>query len=277
VTVHTALPAALTAAVDAVLGPAGIAHVAAGDGAPLRAAEVAAADPSAVAFMAFRSLDVSEAVEATAPAGLALLAPVATWAGITRDDEPGCDGAPGTDDPADHRGTVLRLVARDTVAAARIAGDLRAAGRRALVVAGEHEYGRQLDGQLALAALDRVTDPAGADLVVLCGLAGEPEIARAAATGLPVLAFDGVQGAALGADVALALPFAPGPRDGTEEARRAAELVVAALGGGATSRATVLPALRALGPFDEHGDPIDPPVWLWRAGPDWALTPERPL
>jgi hypothetical protein len=32
-----------------------------------------------------------------------------------------------------------------------------------------------------------------------------------------------------------------------------------------------------LGPFDEHGDLIDPPVRLWRAGADWALTPDRPL
>jgi hypothetical protein len=35
--------------------------------------------------------------------------------------------------------------------------------------------------------------------------------------------------------------------------------------------------MRALGRFDEHGDPIDPPVWLWRAGPGWALAPERAL
>jgi hypothetical protein len=34
---------------------------------------------------------------------------------------------------------------------------------------------------------------------------------------------------------------------------------------------------RSLGPFDAHGDPVDPPVWLWRADVGWRLTPERPL
>jgi hypothetical protein len=39
----------------------------------------------------------------------------------------------------------------------------------------------------------------------------------------------------------------------------------------------VLAAMRAAGPFDEHGDLVDPPVWLWRAGADWALAADRPL
>ena len=67
-----------------------------------------------------RSREVAETVEATAPAGLPLIAPMATWAGVTRDDEPGCE-----DDPADHRGTVFRLLARDTVVAERIATDVK--------------------------------------------------------------------------------------------------------------------------------------------------------
>jgi hypothetical protein len=50
---------------------------------------------------------------------------------VTRDDEPGCE------DAVRHRGTVLRLVARDTVVAARIAAGVHAAGQRALVVAGD--------------------------------------------------------------------------------------------------------------------------------------------
>ena len=87
----------------------------------------------------------------TAPARVPLLAPMATWAGVTHDDEPGCD------DPARHEGTVLRLVARGTVVTARVAADVRAAGRTALVVAGDHDYGRQLDGSAAVggAAADR--------------------------------------------------------------------------------------------------------------------------
>jgi len=47
--------------------------------------------------------------------------------------------------------------------AKRIAGDLRAAGQRALLIAGDHDYGRQLDGHLRLAGLPRAE---GADLVV---------------------------------------------------------------------------------------------------------------
>jgi hypothetical protein len=274
-TVHSALPAELSAAVDAVLRAAGVEHVAHGRRPnPMPAAEAAAADPDAIALLGpYRSRAVADALEATAPAGLALLAPVATWAGVTRDDEPGCDS-----EPARHRGTVLRMIARDTVVAARLAADVRAAGQRALVVAGEHEYGAQLDGQLRLAELPRARDAADADLVVLCGLAGELEVTRAAAAGLPVIAFDGVQDGRNLPDLRLALPFAPGQdMAGSDAARRAAELIVDALGGGAGDRATVLAAMRVRGPFDEHGDPVDPPVWLWRPAADWTLEPDRSL
>ncbi len=275
--VHSTLPHALTAAVGAALGE--IAHVAHGDADSMRAAEAAAGDADAIALLGpFRSREVAEVVEATAPAGLPLLAPVATWAGVTRDDEPGCD-----DDPARHRGTVLRMLARDTEVAARevaarLAADVRAAGQRALVVAGEHEYGVQLDGQLRLVGLPRADDAATADLVVLCGLADGPEVPRAAGAGLPVVAFDGVQGGAPVSGLQLALPFAPGDdHAGTTAASRAAALVAEALRGGASDRASLLTALRALGPFDEHGDPVGPPVWLWRAAEDWTLEPERAL
>src|SRR3954453_22515799 len=181
--VHSTLPDSLTAVVDEGLRGAGVEHRAHGPGAPMRAAGTAAADAAAGALIGpLRSADVAEVVEATAPAGLPLLAPVATWAGVTRDDEPGCD------DAADHRGTVLRLVARDTEVAARIAADVCASGRRALVVAGEHDYGAQLDGQLRVAGLPRADGPDDADLVVLCGLAGAPEAERAAALApLPVV------------------------------------------------------------------------------------------
>lgn len=280
--VHSALPDGLTAVVDDVLRGAGVSHRAHGAGAPMRAASTAAADADAVALIGpFRSADVAEAVEATAPAGLPLLAPTATWAGVTRDDEPGCD------DAARHRGTVLRMVARDTEVAARMAADVRASGRRALVVAGEHDYGVQLDGQLRMAGLPRAKAASDADVVVLCGLEGAPEVGRAAALApLPVVGFDGIQGADLGAsrEVRIALPVAPAAdvRPGellffVEPARRAAELVAGALREGARDRAALLAAMRAAGPFDEHGDPIDPPVWLWRADEAWALEPDRAI
>src|SRR5205085_4750222 len=117
------------------------AHVAHDGAPPVEAAAAASRDDDALALLGpYRSADVAEAVEATAPAGLALLAPTATWAGVTRDDEPGCG------DAARGRGTVLRLLARDTVVAGRVAALVRDAGWRALVCAGEHDYGAQLDG-----------------------------------------------------------------------------------------------------------------------------------
>jgi hypothetical protein len=283
VTVHSALPARLTAAVAEVLGAAGARHVAHGDGEAVAAATAAAGDQSALAVIGpYRSRDVAEAVEATAPAGLPMLAPVATWAGVTRDDEPGCE-----DDPARHRGTVLRLVARDTVVATRIAAALHSEGKRAVVVAGDHEYGRQLDGQLTLAGLPRAAAHGEADLVVLAGLADGPEVRQAARLApMPVIAFDGIQGAELDEEqeVRLALPTAPAasvaPDDlfaGVESARRAAELVASALAAGVRDRTAMLAELRRRGPFDDHGDPLDPPVWLWRVRAGWQLQSERPL
>jgi len=273
VRVHSVLPEALTAAVDAAL--AGVEHVPHSDADPMRAAELAASDPEALALIGpFRSRAVAEAIEATAPVGLPLLAPVATWAGVTRGDEPGAQ-----DHPARHRGTLLRMVARDTAVAGRLAEDVRAAEQHAFVVAGDHEYGAQLDGQLDHVGLPRVDVPADADLVVLCGLAGKPEVALAAGLGLPVIAFSGVEGEPAGiADLSLVLPFAPDQdRSGTTAAARAAALISEAVAGGARDRTALLSAIRLAGPFDEHGDLVDPPVWLYRAAADWSLTPDRPL
>jgi hypothetical protein len=281
VNVHSILPDALTRAADAELRAAGVEHVAHGTVDPLNSAAVAAGDSQAVAVLGpYRSAAVAEAVQTTAPAGLSLLAPVATWAGVTRDDEPGCEI------PAKHRGTVLRLLARDTEVARRLANHVSATGRRALVIAGAHDYGRQLDGQLRLAGLPRAERGDDADLIVLAGLVGRPEIAAAADTApLPIIAFDGVQGAPLGdRDIGLALPYAPVdgvPTSdllaGVRQARHAAELVTRALAEGAADRQTVLATVRRLGKFDTHGDPPEPPVWLWRADQAWNLQADRPL
>lgn len=246
--IHTILPARLTDVVESVLRETGLTHVAHGDRDPVSAAEAIVADPEVRAIIGpFRSSAVAEVVEVTAPKGLPLLAPVATWAGVTRSDEPGCE-----DDPARHLGTVFRLVARDTVVAERIAARVRDNGHRAFVVSGDHEYGAQIDGQLELARLPRAASAADADVVVLAGLRGEPEAdtARTLAP-LPIVAFDGIQGESFpGQQVELALVYAPGPL-GVAEVTRAAELV---------ATTTDLDELRRLGPFDVHGDPIDPPV-----------------
>ena len=270
----------LAAEVDVLLAGAGIAHVAHGDAEPVSAGVAAVTDPDALAFLGpVRSRAVAKTVEATAPAGLPLIAPLATWAGVTRSDEPGCE-----DDPADHRGTVFRLLARDTEVAARIAEEVTRKGTLAYVVVGEHEYGEQLDGQLRLVGLPRSSDPSDADLVVLCGLDGEPEIEHARSLDpLPVIAFDGVQGSDLGdhRDVLVALPFAPSPElspddlfSGLGYARDAAQLVIDA---DASDRSSLLHALRSHGGFDEHGDSTKPDVWLWRRHANWKLTAERPL
>jgi hypothetical protein len=238
-TVHSILPPLLTGAVDEVLRAAGVTHVAHGDSEPVAAAAEAVDQGARAVIGPFRSRDVAEALEVTAPAGVPLLAPVATWVGVTRDDEPGCD------DHADHRGTVLRLVARDTIVAQRIVE--RLGDRPARVIAGDHEYGLQLDGQLRMAGVQRGDD---AEVIVLAGLVGEPEIQRARDLApLPIIAFDGIQGEVFpDQEVELAIVYAPGPT-GVAEARRAAEMVVAT---------TDLAELKR--DFDEFGDPLDPRV-----------------
>ena len=138
-----------------------------GDADPTRAALAAASDAQAQAVIGpCRSRDVAEAVEVTAPVGLPMIAPIATWVGVTRDDEPGCEH-----EHADHRGTVLRLVARDSVVAGRIAQRIRDRKQQA-IIAGNHEYGEQLERQLADAGLPRASRVEDADVIVLAGLAG---------------------------------------------------------------------------------------------------------
>ncbi|HEY0521631.1 MAG TPA: hypothetical protein VGC84_19225 [Ilumatobacteraceae bacterium] len=253
-TVHSILPPLLTATVDRVLIDAAMRHVAHGDANPVQAAAAAATDPQArVVIGPCRSRDVAEALEVTAPAGLAMIAPIATWAGVTRDDEPGCE-----DHPARGSGTVFRLVARDSVVAQRIATRVRDAGHRAVVIAGDHEYGVQLDAQLAMSGLPRVS-AADADVIVLAGLAGHEEIARARSLApLPIIAFDGVQPERFPRQqVLLTRVYAvTNEAVGTPEARRAAELAVAALVQGGNTSET----LRELGGFDDHGDLLDPDV-----------------
>src|SRR4051794_915802 len=71
--VHSVLPTALTTAADEVLRAAGVDHVVHEGTPPVEAAVAAARDAEALALIGpFRSSDVAEAAEATAPAGLPL-------------------------------------------------------------------------------------------------------------------------------------------------------------------------------------------------------------
>jgi hypothetical protein len=153
--VHSILPPLLTGAVDEVLRGA------------------------RAVIRPFRSRDVAEALEVTAEAGVPLLAPVTTWVGVTRDDEPGCD------DHADHRRTALRLVTRDTVVAQRIAA--RLGDRPARVIAGEPEIQRARDlAPLPIIAFDGIQPKPFPDqdveiaLVYAPGPVGVAEARRAA-------------------------------------------------------------------------------------------------
>jgi hypothetical protein len=253
VAVHSILPPTLTTVVDEVLVAAGIAHVAHGDADPVGSATAAAGDPHAQVIIGpLGSRDVAEAIEASAAARLPMIAPVATWVGITRDDEPGSE-----DDPARHQGTIFRLVARDSVVAQRITDRIRDSKQHAFVIAGDHDYGRQLDAQLVRSGLPRVSDPTDADIVVLAGLAGNTEITRARALApLPIIAFDGIQPEAFpDQPVVIALVNAQNDDSfGAPETRRAAELAAAAIERGGDT----LQSLRELGPFDDHGDLFDP-------------------
>jgi hypothetical protein len=80
VVVHSLPPPKLTAEVDALLVAQRIRHAGHGIGDPLASGVAAAGDDDAVALIGpYRSRDVAETVEATAPAGLPLIAPMATW------------------------------------------------------------------------------------------------------------------------------------------------------------------------------------------------------
>jgi ABC-type branched-subunit amino acid transport system substrate-binding protein len=244
--------------VESELREAHVTHVAHGDHDPVAAALSAVNDPQAgVVIGPFRSRDVAEVVEITAPARLAVIAPVATWVGVTRNDEPGSEV-----DPADHRGTVFRLVARDSVVAQYVADHVRARGEKAILVAGKHEYGDQVARQLRRASLPEAATPEDADVIVLAGLARSREIKTARSLApLPIIAFDGIGAERFPDQTALmAIPFAPdeGGVFAAAEVRRAAQLAIAALRAGGD----VVGRLRQLGPFDDHGDLLQAAVRL---------------
>jgi hypothetical protein len=237
--------------------------------------EEAAADADCVAFIGpFRSWRAALAAPVLNAAGIVQVCPAATWAALTRADEPsGDDEAPDLR-PAG-RATLVRLVPRDTEVCRRLVEN--APERRLAVVADHESYGRQLAQQLRLAGLEE--RPGEPDAVVYCGLAENAPHGLLA--GRRVYAFDGAQGFG-DAHTRYVLPIVP--LDGWSGAdlhayvpqlRQAGELVARAVERGGADREAVLRAVWELGGFDEHGDPPRGPVGVWRTGgSEGALTCE---
>ena len=237
----------------------------------MRAAELAAGDPEALALIGpFRSRRGRRGGRGDRAGRAAAARPGGDVGGRDAQRRAGLRGRPGApprhraaDGGARHRGGGAAGGGRARGGAARVRGGRRARVRRAAR--------RPARPRRAAAGRERAE---AADLVVLCGLAGQPEVARAAELGLPVVAFDGVQGGAPIPDCSLMLPFAPDEdMGGTTAADAGRHAGLRGLAGGARDRAALLSAIRIAGPFDEHGDPVDPPVWLYRAGADWSSEP----
>jgi hypothetical protein len=147
--VHSILADALTCAAPAELAVAAITHLAHDPTEPVAAATAAAGDRNALALLSptAQAPSLRQSRRQHRP-GLALLAPKATWAGVTRRRRPGLRRRRT---PPRHSPTPRRARHRRGNANRR----LHAARQRALVIAGDHDYGHQLDGHLRLAGLPR--------------------------------------------------------------------------------------------------------------------------
>lgn len=282
--VHSHLPPDLTAVLSEALSRGGVEHVDSGARTPVAAAEEAVRDDRAVAFVGpYRSADVGETAGILNEAGMAQLAPAATYAALTR-DEPGAeDGMPASLAPTGRR-TLFRLVARDTAVCQALVGSV---GTRCAVLSDGGSYGEQVAAQMRLSGVE--PDEA-ADTVLYAGLAdGAPLDALRASAPRPVLTLDGALSAqfaaALGHD-RVRFATAAYPREGSEvrsvlafipQAAEAGMLIVGSLMAAGPDRARVLDALRDCGRFDEHGDTTERRVGLWRIRSDATIEPVTTL
>jgi hypothetical protein len=269
VSVHSGgLPERHAAVLAETLGAAGVDHV------PGSTPEAAAADDACVAYVGpLRSWPAALAAPTLNAAGIVQVCPAATWVALTREDEPhGTDEAPPQRPGG--RATLVRLVPRDTEVCRKLVEN---APERRLAVVEEHEsYGRQLGRQLRMVGLEE--EPGEPDAVVYCGLAENAPHGLLA--GRRVYAFDGAQGFG---DAHTRYVLANLPREGwsdedvrafVPQAADAGELVAKAVAQGGADREAVRRAVWAIGGFDEHGDPPDPRVGVWRPGADGGLTCE---
>lgn len=282
--VHSHLPPDLAAALSQSLSVGGVEHVDSGSANPVAAAQEAAADARAVAFVGpFRSFHVGETAAILNEAGMAQLAPAATYAALTR-DEPGAeDGMPASLVPTGRR-TLFRLVARDTAVCQAVVAHV---GTRCALVSDGGSYGEQVAAQIRLAGVEPDDD---ADTVLYAGLARDAPLEPLRATApRPVVTLDGALepefAAALGHD-RLQVASAAYPREGSDartvhafipQTAEAGMLVVGSLIAAGPDRSRIVEALRGCGRFDEFGDTTERRVGLWRIARDGAIESVRTL
>jgi hypothetical protein len=277
--VHSALPARLAGVLTEVLWRGGVEHVDAGPEHPVEAAAAAAEDPRAVAFVGpFRSSHVGETAAILNEAGLAQLAPAATYAALTR-DEPGAeDGMPASLAPTG-RGTLFRVAARDTAVCQALVARV---GSRCVLLDDGGSYGEQVAGQLRLAGVE---PDDGADTVLYAGLADGAPLDALRATGpRPLFTLDGAWDPdfveALGRDrVRFAMALYPQPDWSVEavqaflpQTAEAGMLITGSVMAAGADRAAVLEGLRSCGRFDEYGDTNERRIGLWAMGEDGGMV-----
>jgi hypothetical protein len=257
--VYSYLPDELRVALTYALGE--LEHLPA-EGNAEAAASQAVLDPECVAFVGpYRSWEVGETAAIFNEAGMAQLAPAATYSALTRDEPGAVDGMPASLFPTGER-TLFRVAVRD----AAVCRALVARVPRARLVSDGGEYGEQIVAQLRHAGLQE-----GDEAIVYAGLG----ISARPGGDAPVWTLDGA--AQNGFPEAMgeraryvmaprgeegwpdqdALAFAP-------QVKEAGMLVWGSAMAGGPTRAGVLAGLRACGRFDEHGDTLERRVGVWR-------------
>lgn len=277
--VYSAIPKTVEAVATAALAEEGIEHVALGPGAIPRHARTAADDPQCVAFVGpWLSFEVIDSMKILNLAGIAQIAPAASYVGLTR-DEPGAEeGMPDSLSPGPVP-TFFRMCARDTLISRATLEFLSGQGLRyATIVHDESDYGLQLAAQLVIAGLEPEEDPRDANAVVYCGLAEDaPYEELLDLAPRPIIAFEGaaVAGFAEAAGgverVRYLLPQAPVAGWSDRQCifyaplvHRAAALLAAVVARIDTpDRSDVVDALWRCGEFDDHGDAVAPDIGVW--------------
>jgi hypothetical protein len=273
--VYSHLPEALQAVLSRALGETE--HVRC-DGDPVAAAERAVEDPQAVAFVGpFRSLHVGETAAILNAAGIAQIAPTATYAALTR-DEPGAeDGMPESLRPTG-RASLFRVIPRDTAVARAITARV---GGQATIVSDATGYGMQVAAQLRLAGLEP-----GGGAVVYAGLGDGAPFAELDAAER-IYAFDGAAQGELPERLGDRVRYVMGPRgqvgwsddavlDFAPQTAEAGMLVYGSLMAGGPTRIGVLAGLLSCGRFDEHGDTNERRIGVWRFQ-DGRYVPEATI